>query len=207
MSIEAGGVPTRHDPTTPPAPRWLTIANGLTLARVAALPFRVAAVVGGAPVVACALFWFAVATDLADGRIARRRGEASSLGGLLDHSADALFCSVGLAAFAWQGIVPAPLPFLIAAAFRQSVLDSKSIVGEPLRASVIGRYNGIAYFVLLGTPVVRDALGLGFPGAGLLLLLGWALVASTLLSMADRGWAFARSLTRGPGQAPPQVNP
>ena len=187
--------------------RWLTWANGLSVVRpLIALPCAYA-ILAGRWRVAAALFVLAVVTDIADGPLARRMGHASALGGLMDHTSDALYVAITLGALSLLDTVPTVLPFLVCAAFVQYVLDSKSIVGEPLRASVIGRYNGIAYFVLLGTPVVRDALGLGFPGAGLLLLLGWALVASTLLSMADRAWAFARSLTRGSGQAPPQVNP
>jgi phosphatidylglycerophosphate synthase len=118
---------------------------------------------------------------------------ASSLGGLLDHSADALFCSVGLGALAWVGVVPAPLPFLVAAAFLQYVLDSRSIAGRPLRASFLGRWNGVFYFALVGIPVVRDALGFAWPGAGLVTAIGWVLVGSTLASMGDRAWALLKS--------------
>jgi hypothetical protein len=88
------------------------------------------------------------------------------------------------------GVVPVPLPFLVAVAFSQYLLDSRALAGRPLRASFPGRWNGIFYFVLIGIPLVRDALGLGWPGAGLVVLIGWALVASTLVSMADRAWAL-----------------
>ncbi len=167
-----------------------TLANAVTLTRVLCVPLLAAAILGGAEIVAAALFGWAVATDLVDGRLARRRGEVSNLGGLLDHSADALFCSVGLGALAFAGAVPAPLPFLVALAFTQYMLDSRSIAGQPLRASFLGRWNGILYFVMVGIPVIRDALQLSWPGAGLVRMLGWGLVASTLVSMADRAWAL-----------------
>lgn len=172
--------------------RWATLANLVTLTRVAAIPLLVAAILAEARLAACGLFVWAVVTDLVDGRLARNRGEASSLGGLLDHSADALFCSVGLGALAWVGVVPAPLPFLVAAAFLQYMLDSRSLAGRPLRASFLGRWNGIFYFVLVGIPVVRDALGIAWPGPGLVMAIGWGLVASTAVSMGDRGWALVR---------------
>ncbi len=126
-----------------------------------------------------------------DGSLARRSGRVSSLGGLLDHGTDALFCSVGLGALAWLGVVPVVLPLLVAAAFLQYMLDSRSIAGQPLRASFLGRWNGIFYFVMLGIPIVRDALGIGWPGPGLVIAIGWALVVSTVASMADRAWALA----------------
>jgi hypothetical protein len=89
--------------------------------------------------------------------------------------------------------VPAPLPFLVALAFLQYTLDSKSLAGQPLRASFLGRWNGIFYFVMVGIPVVRDALGLAWPGPGLVMAIGWAMVASTVISMGDRGLALLKS--------------
>ena len=65
-------------------------------------------------------------------------------------------------------------------------VDSRAGPARPLRASWLGRWNGIAYYVIVAVPIVRDALGLGWPGPGLVTLLGWALVGTTLLSMADR---------------------
>jgi phosphatidylglycerophosphate synthase len=172
--------------TTGSATRIRTLANAVTLTRVVCVPLMAAAVLGEAQLAAALIFAWAVATDLVDGRLARSRGEVSNFGGLLDHSTDALFCSVGLGALACVGVVPVPLPFLVALAFTQYMLDSRSIAGQPLRASFLGRWNGIFYFVMIGIPVVRDALGLGWPGDDLVMAIGWALVASTLVSMSDR---------------------
>jgi phosphatidylglycerophosphate synthase len=179
--------------------RWATRANALTLARAASAPALASTIVGGHAFAAGALFAFAVASDLADGRIARRRGEASPLGGLLDHASDALCVTAGLGALVATGEIPPPLPWLVAAAFLQYVLDSRAVGNAGLRASPLGRWNGIAYFVLVGIPVVRDALGLGWPGAALVRLLGWLLVASTLASMVDRALALRRALRSGRG--------
>ena len=38
----------------------------------------------------------------------------------------------------------------------------------------------------MAVPVIRDALGLDWPGAGLVWAFGWLLVASTLVSMLGR---------------------
>ena len=167
----------------------LTRANALTSLRFAAAPGIAWAIHAGAPEAALALFALAVASDLADGRVARRFGEASSLGGFLDHATDALFVSAGLAALASHARVPLALPVLVLAAFAQYAVDSRALPSAPgrsLRASALGRWNGIAYFVLLGIPVVRDGLALGWPDDPLIHLLGWALVATTLVSMGDR---------------------
>ena len=184
----AGETDSHHAPATPD--RWLTVANGLTAIRLVLIPFVIVGVMQERTIAVFVLFWSAVATDLIDGRVARWRGEASRLGGVLDHTTDALFVASGLAAFAWQGVVPSPLPPLVLLAFVQYALDSQVLAGRRLRTSLLGRWNGIAYYVLLGVPVVRDALELGWPPAWLVAGLGWTLVASTGLSMLDRGLAW-----------------
>jgi phosphatidylglycerophosphate synthase len=173
-----------------PRPGWQSRANALTALRALAAPALVVAILGQATVVAALLFTLAVITDLADGRVARRYGEVTRLGGLLDHATDAVFVSAGLGALAHQGLTPGPLPWLIVAAFVQYVVDSRASASRPLRASSLGRWNGIAYFVALAIPVVRDSLGLGWPGAWLVQGFGWALVVSTLVSMSERAWAW-----------------
>jgi phosphatidylglycerophosphate synthase len=172
--------------------RWATPANALSLARLALVPLLGAAILRDAPLAAGALFALAVATDLADGPLARRRGEASALGGLLDHAVDATLCVVGLAAWWCRGEAPAVLAPLVAAAFAQYVLDSRALAGRPLRTSALGRWNGIAYYVLVAVPIYRDALGLAWPGAGWVRAAGWALAAATLVSIADRLLALGR---------------
>jgi len=165
---------------------WTTRANGLTLLRFLAVPVFVHAVLEGDAGVAAALFALAIASDLADGWVARRYGEASALGGLADHAADALFVTAGSAAFAWRGELPGWLALAIAVAFTQYVLDSRP--GPRLRGSSLGRWNGIAYFVAVGIPTLRDALGLGWPAAPWVRSFGWLLCVTTGLSIADRLW-------------------
>lgn len=180
----------------PPAeslrPRLATRANALTALRLALAPAIAWAIAEQSHGTALAAFALAVASDLADGRVARRYGEASPLGGFLDHATDALFVASGLGALALAGAVPAPLPPLVVAAFAQYALDSRALAGRPLRTSALGRWNGVAYFVLLGIPVVRDGLGIGWPPDTLVRALGWTLVATTCASMFDRLIAWRR---------------
>lgn len=175
------------------AGRLLTWSNALTCSRLVAAPFFFCSLVGGATALSLVLFWGAVATDVADGRLARARGESSNLGGLLDHATDASFVTLGLCALALAGQAPHVLPLLVAAAFLQYMLDSKSLSGRALRASFLGRWNGILYFVPLGIVVTRDGLGLDWPDDSFVLVLAWSLVASTAISMTDRAWAFFRA--------------
>src|SRR5689334_23432708 len=71
------------------------------------------------------LIWLvALATDFADGAIARRRGTVSALSGTFDHTTDFLFVVSGLFAGAYRRAFPWILPICITAAFAQYVMDS-----------------------------------------------------------------------------------
>ncbi len=177
------------------------MANAISASRLlAALPFGwlMLSLEPRAALVAALLFGFAIATDLADGVVARRWGTQSAAGRSLDHTADFAFVTAGLAAAAARGAVPWLLPLVIALAFLQYVLDStlKRWSGE-LRMSRLGRLNGILYFVPLGGDVLAR-LGLEFLAVPTRVL-AWGLVGSTLLSIADRlGWSLGdRRRARG----------
>jgi len=178
-------------------PFWQQPANVLTATRLCCTPAIVAAVVHGHPAVAGLLFAIAVVTDLCDGPVARRRGEASPRGALFDHAVDAVFVTALLAALAWRDVLTPLLPLLVATAFLQYVWDSDALRGQALRTSRIGRGNGIAYYVAAGIPVVRDALGLFWPADSLVQTIAWLLVATTLLSMTERGVVLVRLRRRG----------
>jgi len=175
---------------------WSTRANALTLARLLLAPVLAAAVLSGAPALAAALFFVAVGTDFADGWVARRYREESPFGGFADHATDATFVVIASAALARIGVLPAVLPWLIAAAFVQYTLDSRAISASGLVASRLGRWNGIAYYVIAAIPIVRDALALDWPGRALVFALGWVLIASTVASMVDRLRLLASRRTR-----------
>src|SRR5262249_62432970 len=97
----------------------MTLANAVTGLRLALVPALVLCILAGEPRAGVLVFALAVASDFADGWLARRRAEVSALGGALDHGVDACFVAAGCAAWAWRGVLPAPLPPLVAAAFLQ----------------------------------------------------------------------------------------
>lgn len=180
--------------------RVVTAANFATAMRLLAAPLLALAIHGGFPRAAGLLFALGVATDFLDGWAARRFGEASSGGRTFDHATDALFVAAGLASLASRGEVPVWLAPLVVLAFLQYAVDSRLWAGRSLRPSALGRWNGISYYVLLGIPVVRDAVGLTWPPAALVRALGWLLVATTLFSIAARLVALSRGGSAGPPQ-------
>ena len=179
-------------------PRWWTIANVVSLARLAATPFSLAAVLDGNWRIAGMIFAGAVASDFLDGIIARWRGTVSSLGGVLDHTADALFVAVTLWGIAYLevgsgvDVVPGILPWFIALAFLQYLFDSKALSGQPLRTSRLGRANGIAYYVVAGTVIGKNALGLDWLLPEAIYWAALAVLLSTLISMIDRARVLAK---------------
>jgi phosphatidylglycerophosphate synthase len=176
------------------------VANALTAIRLAlALPIAAALARPGllAPGVVALLLGLAIASDYLDGPVARRTGTASASGMLFDHTTDCLFVTAGLTGAAIAGSITPILPALIPLAFGQYVVDSYVWSRQrQLRASFLGRWNGILYFV----PVVLIvAARLPFPAgfASLLRLaarvLGYLLVASTVASVIDRATTPFRS--------------
>jgi phosphatidylglycerophosphate synthase len=176
------------------------MANALTAVRLL-LVLPVAAALARpdllAPGIVALALCVAIATDYLDGPIARRTGTASAKGQLFDHSTDCLFVTGGLAGAAIAGAVTPILPVLIPFAFGQYVLDSYVWHRQrQLRASSLGRWNGIFYFVPI---VLVAAAQLPFPAGFASLLRGGAavlaylLVASTVASMIDRATTPVRS--------------
>ena len=73
--------------------------------------------------------------------------------------------------------------------FLQYVLDSKALSGHKLRTSLLGRSNGIAYYVLASICIFSGAVGI-FQLDKVLIICAWILIASTLASMSERLWTL-----------------
>ena len=165
------------------------IANALSLLRVLVAPPTAYSIVNEQWLLASLLIVLAILSDFADGYLARRFDNASPGGGLLDHSCDAIFVSSSLFALAYSGTIPVLLPILVVLSFAQYVLDSNVLAGHALRSNRLGRNNGIAYYALVCVGVIPHLVAPTLLPPLLLIALTWLVIASTLLSMADRLWA------------------
>lgn len=171
----------------------LTLPNLLSLSRVVLIAPLGWAIISGAGLVSVALFALVIVTDFLDGLIARRAHQVTQFGTLLDHGSDALFVSAIAGLLAYLSLLPLVLPPLIAIAFLQYSLDSRVLEGASLRPSRIGRWNGIAYFAIVGAGlVVHHFAADPVPLFGLLLL-GWVIVVTTLVSIAERAVYMLRA--------------
>lgn len=172
-------------------------ANLLTALRLAlAMPVALAFAFPGtlAPLTLLSLILVAMLSDLADGKAARHFGTASSRGMLFDHATDFLFVTSALTGLAFAGRLSGLLPALIVIAFAQYALDSYWLhKRKSLRMSLLGRWNGVLYFVpvLLFAAAALDAApaGLATGLSSLAVLLSWLLIVSSAASIVDRALA------------------
>ena len=139
----------------------------------------------------------AIATDLADGAVARRYATASEVGGIFDHTTDCVFVVSGLMGGVRRGVFPWILPVLVVVAFAQYSIDSRWLHKHSgLRGSRLGRYNGIGYFFpICGDTLVR--LGLTFLAPAVSVVC-WLLVLSTCVSIGERVILARQALRTGP---------
>jgi cardiolipin synthase len=95
---------------TPPAGssrRVLTVPNVISAFRIAMIPVFVALILDEDTTTAgLIVFGVVVATDWVDGTIARRTGQVSDLGKVLDPVADRLAIAAGIIALAIRGVFP-----------------------------------------------------------------------------------------------------
>jgi phosphatidylglycerophosphate synthase len=175
------------------------MADALTAVRLA-LTLPVAAALARptllTPPLVALLLAAAIASDYLDGPVARRTGTASPRGMLFDHATDCLFVTGGLTGAALAGTITPLLPALIPFAFGQYVIDSYIWSRRrQLRASFLGRWNGIFYFVpivlvtMARLPVPPPLASFLDHAAG---ALAYLLAASTVASMIDRATTPAR---------------
>ena len=179
--------------------------NLLTLLRIFFVPLLVAALVQEKMAfeihglmltndhVALAIFLAAAATDLLDGYLARKWGQVTTIGTLLDPIADKLLISAALISLVQVRAVPAWVVILIVGReFAVSGLRSiAAAAGYTISASDLGKTKMIAQVAAVSALM----LALRHPEVrGIANLLMWGVVAFSLLSAADYFRKFWRKV-------------
>ncbi len=166
------------------------LADQLTLARVAAVPFVVLLYVldfHGHNYWATALFVVAMTTDWLDGRVARRRGRTSQLGSLLDPVADKILVIAVLVVLIDQGVFPSwMVAAIVAREFLVSGLRLAALErGVVMQARDLGKLK-------TWSQAVAAAIG-GFAAAGAWTdrAAWWALLVALVLTWVS-GLDYAR---------------
>ncbi len=150
------------------------------------------AIIDGQYPLALVLFFIAGVTDGLDGFLAKRFSWQSRLGGLLDPAADKLLLVTAFLTLWWAGYVPVWL--LVAVIARDLFIVSGaglylwrvgSFEAEP---SMISKLN--SFLQLLYVLFILSWLVFGVPSPGAIMVLGWAVLMTTLGSGFDywRHW-------------------
>jgi cardiolipin synthase (CMP-forming) len=161
-------------PLSASAARVLTIPNVITALRIALIPLFAALIVDhDRSTAGLVLFGVVVATDWVDGWVARRTGQVSDLGKLLDPIADRLAIAAGLIALMIRGAFPVWAGTLVL--MRDVVVltvGSLVLFGEGIRLEV--RWIGkVATFSLMVAIVGVSWGTLGLPFEAAALVTGW----------------------------------
>jgi CDP-diacylglycerol--glycerol-3-phosphate 3-phosphatidyltransferase len=181
----------------------MNLPNSLTIARIFLVPLLVVVLltkfegrlVLGLPVelVAAAIFGLASLTDWLDGYLARRRGQVTWVGQVLDPIADKLLICSTLVSLVQLELVPAWIvAVIIGREFAITGLRSIAYArGLSMPASPLGKAKMISQVVAI------LLLILGWERMPLLLLAGqaamWVVLATALISACDYYWKFNRA--------------
>jgi len=186
----------------------MNLPNSLTVARIFLVPLLVSVMltkfegrlVLGLPVevVAAGIFALASLTDWLDGYLARRRGQITWMGQILDPLADKLLISATLISIVQLGLAPAwMVTVIIGREFAVTGLRSIAYArGLAMPASNLGKLKMVSQVVAI------LLLILGWERMPLLLLLGqaalWVVMGTALFSAFDYYRRFHHALTRSP---------
>jgi len=182
--------------------RVLTVPNLISLIRILLIPvFFVLIVDEDTTTAGLILFACVVATDWVDGLVARRTGQVSEVGRLLDPIADRLAIAAGLIALAVRGVFPVWAAALIL------VRDAVVLVGGALamtrrRVRVEVRFVGklATFSLMVAIPAVAWS-ELGLPLAPAAAVLGWAAFAVGIVEYYVAAWVYARDIMRATARA------
>ncbi len=158
----------------PVSARVVTVPNVISLARLLLVPVFAWLVASGYDAWALVVLAVSGASDWLDGVVARRLGQVTRLGQMLDPAADRLFILVTLVALAWRDVLPVWLVVVLLA--RDVVLAGMLVVlaragFPPLRVHLAGKAGTFAImyaFPLLLLSEWDSAVGVA---AG---VIGWA---------------------------------
>jgi CDP-diacylglycerol---glycerol-3-phosphate 3-phosphatidyltransferase len=172
----------------------MNLPNGLTLMRIFLVPLLVAVLLTQYSVlIAAAVFLAASLTDLLDGYFARKRGQITTLGTLLDPVADKLLISSAFISLVQLQLVPAwMVVIIIGREFAVTGLRSiASAQGFTIDASQFGKIKMVTQvaaitFLILGMPGGNP--NPTFQKLGFITL--WFVVIFAIVSAADYFWRF-----------------
>ena len=181
---------------TPSSSRVLTVPNLISAVRIAMIPvFWTLIVDEDTTPWGIVLFGVVVATDWVDGTIARRTGQVSELGKVLDPVADRAAIAAGLIALVVRGAFPAWAAALILVRDVTVLAAGAVMATKGLRIEVRWVGKVATFALMLAIPAVSwGSLGL-WPAAAALAV-GWPTYALGIVEYYVAAGAYAVDLRR-----------
>lgn len=157
-----------------PSAAILTVPNLISSIRILLIPvFTYLIVHRPTTLKGVALFAFVVATDWVDGVVARRTGQVSDLGKVLDPVADRLSIAAGLAALVIRGAFPLWAALLILVRDAAILIAGASLLAaRRIRLDVRFVGKTATFCLMIAIPSISWA-DLGYPPAAAFLVIGW----------------------------------
>jgi len=173
-------------------PVALTAANALTLSRLVLLPVVIAGVATGQGALAAGAMAVVVLTDLADGRVARRLGQASPAGSTLDSTVDfALIYALFITFYAAGRISTVQFSVLYLAMLTILVVQlllGGTMGGEVLARTRLGKPTGALQYLylllLVAGEVARESRLLARVSGVVFVVVAVAIVLNTIECVA-----------------------
>jgi cardiolipin synthase len=183
--------------TPPVSARVLTLPNVISAVRIAAIPVFCALIVDpDTTTLGLVVLGVVLATDWVDGTIARRTGQVSKVGQILDPVADRLAIAAGLVALVVRDV----FPLWAAAAILVRDLAVLAIGAFALRrwgTRIEVRWIGKAATLQLMVAIPAVSWGaLGLPPASAATVVGWLSFTLGIVEYYLAAWAYIGDLAR-----------
>ena len=177
--------------------RVLTVPNAISALRIALIPVFWALIVDEHTTTAgLILFGCVVATDWVDGTIARRTGQVSELGKVLDPVADRLAIAAGIIALAVRGVFPVWAAVAIIAR-DVIVLAVGAFLLARRRVRIDVRWIGkVATFSLMVAVPAISWGALGLPLTAAATAVGWVCFTVGIVEYYIAAWVYAQDARR-----------
>jgi CDP-diacylglycerol--glycerol-3-phosphate 3-phosphatidyltransferase len=178
----------------------VNLPTQLTVGRICLVPLVVVFLISTESIhalLAAVLFAAAAVTDWLDGLIARRRGQVTTLGKLLDPVADKVLVSAALISLVQIGVVQAwMVVVMLGREFAVTGLRSVSAAhGVVIGASDLAKYKTVAQYLAVTFLILERNVPVGLEGEYVYLSRGmlWAALILTVFSGIDYFVRFYRA--------------
>ncbi|HEX7248444.1 MAG TPA: CDP-alcohol phosphatidyltransferase family protein [Actinomycetota bacterium] len=189
----------RQGESTPASNRVLTLPNAISFARILAIPVFCALIVDpDTTALGIVVFGVVVATDWIDGTIARRTGQVTELGKVLDPVADRAAIAAGVISLVVRGAFPAWAAALVLVRDLTLLVSGAVLLGRGVRIDVRRIGKAATFTLMIAIPAIAWGTIGSWP-SDVALVVGWIAYAAGIVQYYAAAVAYARDVRRALG--------